>query len=383
MLQKFDCYDGLCFCGGLVFFAPVALLVRTQAGVSQSMFFVLQALLSITIFLGEIPTGMLADRLGYKRTLVVSQFSTLLARVLLMSAFLLRSPALFAAEAIVEGLAACFSSGTADAYLYEIYGKERYMPKCAQAANWGTAGFIFSTLLYGLLYPIGGIPLLLMATVLSSAVAAICSLGLRQEEGSTSGCPARPRLKELLRFAGQREALILMILSSVFSVAGILINFFYADKLLSCGLNLEWMSPIILTYSLVEMLAKPILEGLAKFPGKNVLGLSCALAAAALMLFGLLHTAVPVVFLMVALPLLLSLPGFFLGEAENTFIDSFSRGENRASNLSVLNMGVSLVEILALFASAALTGLGSGVCFLATGLALLGFGIHYLIKAQR
>ena len=29
-----DAYDGLCFFGGLVFFAPAALLVRTRAGVT-------------------------------------------------------------------------------------------------------------------------------------------------------------------------------------------------------------------------------------------------------------------------------------------------------------------------------------------------------------
>ena len=36
---KFDSYDGVCFLNGLVFFAPVALLVRTQAGVSEHVFF--------------------------------------------------------------------------------------------------------------------------------------------------------------------------------------------------------------------------------------------------------------------------------------------------------------------------------------------------------
>ena len=50
---KFDSYDGVCFLNGLVFFAPVALLVRTQAGVSEHIFFLLQALLSGVIFLGE------------------------------------------------------------------------------------------------------------------------------------------------------------------------------------------------------------------------------------------------------------------------------------------------------------------------------------------
>ena len=62
---KFDSYDGVCFLNGLVFFAPVALLVRTQAGVSEHIFFLLQALLSGVIFLGEIPTGFITDKIAY------------------------------------------------------------------------------------------------------------------------------------------------------------------------------------------------------------------------------------------------------------------------------------------------------------------------------
>jgi len=51
---------------GLCFYAPVALLVRTQNGISVSQFFVLQMILSISIFLSEIPAGFLSDKIGYK-----------------------------------------------------------------------------------------------------------------------------------------------------------------------------------------------------------------------------------------------------------------------------------------------------------------------------
>lgn len=68
---KFDSYDGVCFLNGLVFFAPVALLVRTQAGVSEHVFFLLQALLSGVIFLGEIPTGFITDKIGYRKSLIL------------------------------------------------------------------------------------------------------------------------------------------------------------------------------------------------------------------------------------------------------------------------------------------------------------------------
>ena len=88
MSSLMDSYDAVSFFNGLVFFAPVSLLVRTQAGVSQSMFFLLQALLSAITFLGEIPTGFLTDRIGYKRSLVLSQSLLLLARSLLFVSFL-------------------------------------------------------------------------------------------------------------------------------------------------------------------------------------------------------------------------------------------------------------------------------------------------------
>ena len=59
------------FFNGLVFFAPVALLVRTRAGISLDQFFVLQAILSLVIFFCEIPTGKITDVVGYKNTIVL------------------------------------------------------------------------------------------------------------------------------------------------------------------------------------------------------------------------------------------------------------------------------------------------------------------------
>lgn len=56
-----DPLDLTALCNGLVFFAPVALLVRSTAGVSTEQFFVLQALLSAVV-LGSGGPLRLADR---------------------------------------------------------------------------------------------------------------------------------------------------------------------------------------------------------------------------------------------------------------------------------------------------------------------------------
>ena len=85
-MKKIDNLDVMSFMNGLVFFSPIALLVRTAAGVSVNDFFILQALLSISVFFLEIPTGKLSDKLGHKSTLVLSQIMLLSARILLLVA---------------------------------------------------------------------------------------------------------------------------------------------------------------------------------------------------------------------------------------------------------------------------------------------------------
>lgn len=81
-----DPLDLTALCNGLVFFAPVALLVRSTAGVSTEQFFVLQALLSAVVLAAEVPSGWLTDRIGCQRTLVLYQLTNLGAKGLLLAA---------------------------------------------------------------------------------------------------------------------------------------------------------------------------------------------------------------------------------------------------------------------------------------------------------
>ena len=81
-----DGLDLLSFCDGLVFFAPVALLVRTTAGVSAGQFFLLQALIAAAALLGELPCGRLTDRIGYRSTIRLCEGCFFLARALLLAA---------------------------------------------------------------------------------------------------------------------------------------------------------------------------------------------------------------------------------------------------------------------------------------------------------
>lgn len=377
---KFDSYDGVCFLNGLVFFAPVALLVRTQAGVSEHVFFLLQALLSGVIFLGEIPTGFITDKIGYRKSLILAQVLLLGARSLLLAAFVSRSLVLFVVEAVVEGIAACFTSGTGSAYLYALYGENGYLAKTAHAGNFGTAGFIISTVAYAGIYKISGMEGLLITTVVMNIIAVVCSFYLRSESSKT--VIADRKEVQILAVFKNKKAFLFVISLAIFSIAWLLINFFYVEKLENCGLPVEWMSLIILSYSAVQMLSEPILGKLSD--GKNgksgrekLSAVTAAAAGVAFLLFGVVKFRAAVLLLMLILPLLLNLPEYLLMDLENQFVDEAECGSQRAATLSVLNMGVNLVEILTLSASAFLTKIGIQWCFVFVGCFLMAIALLF------
>lgn len=377
---KFDSYDGVCFLNGLVFFAPVALLVRTQAGVSEHIFFLLQALLSGVIFLGEIPTGFITDKIGYRKSLILAQVLLLGARSLLLAAFVSRSLALFVVEAVVEGIAACFTSGTGSAYLYALYGENGYLAKTAHAGNFGTAGFIISTVAYAGIYKISGMEGLLITTVVMDIIAVVCSFFLRSE--SSKAVIADRKEVQILAIFKNKKAFLFVISLAIFSIAWLLINFFYVVKLENCGLPVEWMSLIILSYSAVQMLAEPILGKLSdgkngKSGRKKLPAVTAATAGVAFLLFGVVKFRAAVLLLMLILPLLLNLPEYLLMDLENQFVDETECGSQRAATLSVLNMGVNLVEILTLSASAFLTKIGIQWCFVFVGCFLMAIALLF------
>lgn len=368
-----DPLDLTALCNGLVFFAPVALLVRSTARVSTEQFFVLQALLSAVVLAAEVPSGWLTDRIGCQRTLVLYQLTNLGAKGLLLAAWHLHSLPLFVLEAVVEGLGASLASGTRSAYLYRTLPPEQYLIRLAQVDNWGTVGFLVSTVAYGALYRWGGLGLLLGATTVVSALGAAAAFRLQPEPP----CPAaqldrRPRglgLGELLR-TGPVAAL--MMLLAALSMGRILVNFFYVEKLTACGLPESWMGPLILGYAGLELLCPRILGRIRQ--GRGLVG---ALILSGMVL-GLLGLSLPrwgTVALMLVLPLLLDLASCLLDQAENDQIDRLGRQEQRAELLSLFNMGVNLLEMEFLLGSSAVSALGSGVCFGVVGIGLAAAGL--------
>ncbi|KXB44121.1 hypothetical protein HMPREF3188_01346 [Tissierellia bacterium KA00581] len=121
--KNFKFIEIMFFFSGIVFYAPVAMLIRTGRGISISEFLILQAIVSFSILFFEIPLGCLTDRIGYKYSMILSSFFILVARFFLLFA---NSFYVFAFESFLEGIYFAFSSGTISSYLYVIFGEENF-----------------------------------------------------------------------------------------------------------------------------------------------------------------------------------------------------------------------------------------------------------------
>lgn len=379
MVKKFDSYDKLCFFDSLIFFGPVALLVRTQAGLSISTFLILQAILSSVIFVGEIPAGVFTDKYGYKNTLIISEIMFLWARLFLLLAFVYHSFLLFLIEAMIEGIGHCLSSGTNHAYLYEIYGKEDYLFKLIHATNCGTAGFIISTCCYGVIYQIFGIIGLLVASVISAFMAFQYSLKLKKDKLQIKDKQHRFSFVKIVSILNHKKVFYMIVLSSLFSITGIFISFFYAEKLTECGINVEWLSLIILSYSLIKMLGERIIHQLINISKHIIMISSSVLLGLVMILFGQTINRYLVLFIMVILPLLLSIPCYYLNELENHFIDEINLNDHRATSLSLLNMATNFIDIFTILMSSLFVRIGVSNCFLFVGFMLIVFAFLFFL----
>ena len=104
------------FFSTLYFYVPIATLYLQDKGLNYTMINSIWAIITGTMFLTEIPTGMIADRIGRKKAIILALGLQLIGEILFLFA---QSYWLFAVCGIVGGLGFAFSSGCVESLVYE------------------------------------------------------------------------------------------------------------------------------------------------------------------------------------------------------------------------------------------------------------------------
>ena len=130
---------------------------------------------------------------GFRTILILSFLLNFAARILMLLAQDFR---MFAAEAVLEGMAAALNSGTISGYVYSISGRDSYDIDMAEINRCSDLGFLVSTLGFSVIYQLLGMRGLLFGTAAAAFAAFLVSCGLQK-------CPVQREKKTERRISGR------------------------------------------------------------------------------------------------------------------------------------------------------------------------------------
>lgn len=222
---------------GMVFYGPIATLYRQAAGVNIAQITLIESISMLLCVLLEVPWGMVADRIGYRRTMIFCCLLYVVSKVVFWKA---EGFAGFLLERILLSVVIAGISGVDVSLLYLSCPKEKAQHVFGVYQALSTAGLMIAAGVYALW--IGqNYRLAAVLTVCSYAVAALLALGLveakPEEERKTK--PGGNPFRELYRqFHASPKLLLLVIGAALFGETHQTVTVFFNQlQYTKCGMN--------------------------------------------------------------------------------------------------------------------------------------------------
>lgn len=240
------------FFQGMVFYAPVASLYRQARGLTLGQIALIESISFLLSLALELPWGLIADRIGYRMTMIASCGVFFLSKVVFWQA---RSFGVFLLERILLSAAIAGLSGLTDSILYLSCAPDKSQEVLGRCSAFGTAGLLVSAGLFSLFigddYSLAG-----LATVISYGIAALLSLGIREVRFPESA--RRSQLKDFGRLFvstwKRRRFLLLLVAAALYSetiqAVTVWLN---QNQYLRCGIPVHAMGLIYLAVSGISL----------------------------------------------------------------------------------------------------------------------------------
>lgn len=200
----------ICFFQGIVLYASISTLYRQARGLSLSEYAVIDGFSYLFQLVFEIPFGMLADRIGYKKTLVFSNGLYLISKVIFSQAFGFTS---FLLERLFFSMALAGLSGVDVSILYLSCGKQDSQKIFGRYSAFGTAGMLTGCLIFTLFLSTD-YSATALGTVISYGIAFFLSLFITdvREDMPKEDNPTFTRLLDVCKVTFKDKRFLLFIL---------------------------------------------------------------------------------------------------------------------------------------------------------------------------
>lgn len=183
----------ICFFQSIVLYASISTLYRQARGLSLAEYAVIDGFSYLFQLAFEIPFGMLADRIGYKKILVFSNGLYLISKVIFWQAFGFTS---FLLERLFFSMALAGLSGVDVSILYLSCGKQDSQKIFGRYSAFGTAGMLTGCLIFTLFLSTN-YSATALGTVISYGIAFFLSFFVTDVR-DTEPAEAKPSVRRLL-----------------------------------------------------------------------------------------------------------------------------------------------------------------------------------------
>ena len=381
---------GISFLQGMVFYGSAAVLYRQEAGLTIFQISVIESI-SLFLCLGmEIPWGILADKIGYKKTMVICSLFYFLSKIIFWKAWSFWD---FLMERVFLSLAVSGLSGVDSSLLYLSAPKGSSQKVFGIYQGLGQTGLFLASLYFFLT---GGSQLRTAAFLTSLAYGAalfLCLLllepehlpqktfrkaedGIKTKEAG-SGKHISSFFSEVKETLSRKPLLLFLAGAGLLTETGQMLTVFLNQpQYIACGLSLRTISLIFILAQAVGTIA-PLSSFFCKKLGRLKFSACCFLFPG-IVCFILGHTKSPVcsVVCILGIQCFLSLFQPLFSELQNREV----HGANRASILSIQAMFLELTGAVINPVFGKLADISLRTAFMAGGLfCCLGFFLFLFI----
>ena len=359
----------ICFFQGIVLYASISTLYRQARGLSLAEYAIIDGFSYLFQLAFEIPFGMLADRMGYKKTLVLSNGIYLLSKIVFWQAFSFGS---FLLERLFFAMALAGLSGLDTSILYLSCGKQDSQNIFSWYGAFGTAGMLTGCLIFTLFLSTN-YDATAFGTVLAYGVAFVLSFFVTdvRDEEPRDPRPSFRRLTEILKLTLKDRKFLLFLLGDALICYGAWASrvFLSQQKMLSVGLteqHIGWLE-IVISCLALSAVASAFLTKKLGFKGFFV---SCVLTiSAGALILGI--TGNPA--LAILCSILIDLACCWMNPLTSQLYNRRVTVSDRATQLSVYAMLTELLSFGISFLMAAVSARSAlGAFVLCSAMALVG-----------
>ena len=379
------------FCQRFHLYVHALALLLLARGLTLVQISLIESVMIFTIFLMEVPTGVLADRVGRKWSIFASTLLLMSGEIIFIFA---RSFEWYIFIALLTGTGFAFASGAVEALVYDSLppkGREDAMKRAMGRLNsWGQIAFVIAPIVGGLIIGDARVDNFIPAIALTAAallVGAVVCLTLREPaEDSAEAKPGSLTLLrdgvDLLRHHRRLRRLALLVIFTT-PITSSLVTTLGPPYLTQNDVSPFVVGVVLSVGSLLAAFTQRYAYKLEEWLGQaRAIALLILLPGLMYWLLALAAGPAATVFVMILMYGVNDMKAPLFSAYQNAIIQS----RNRATVLSLINMFLNLFAALAapLFAKVAETSLAAA--FLAMGLMIVTAGlllrVHKLPKAK-